>query len=207
MVRALLLATVATLIVAGCSLHSIGPGVSNSSGQDFYVRVHYDYGEIHVLRAPAHKDVDVVWFGEVGELQASIELLRPDCSVVGSWRNASGGLITIDAAGSASFGPASEQEAANLLNTDEVGACGATQVPPASSGPNRLSGRWLTLAGRKNGFDLVGSRSGVSPTLYECHEKAMRGASPVTTLACQGNQHREAPRHVVRRIGPVAPEA
>jgi hypothetical protein len=131
-VRALFLVTVATLIVAGCSLHSIGVGVSNSSGEDFYLRLHYDYGEIHVLKAPAHKDVDVLWFGEVGELQASIELLRPDCSVVGSWRNASGGLITIDAAGSASFGPASDQQVANLYYTDEVGACGATQFPPAS---------------------------------------------------------------------------
>jgi hypothetical protein len=111
-VRALVLVVVATLIVAGCSLHSIGVGVSNSSGQDFYVRLHYDYGEIHVLKAPAHKNVDVLWFGEVGELQATIELLRPDCSVVGSWRNASGGSITIDAAGSASFGPISEQEVA-----------------------------------------------------------------------------------------------
>lgn len=135
-VRALFLAAVATLIVAGCSLHSIGVGVSNSSGEDFYVRLHYDYGEIHVLKAPAHKDVDVLGFEEVGELQASIELLRPDCSVVGSWRNASGGLITIDAAGSASFGPASEQEVANLYYTDEVGACGATQFPPASPSPS-----------------------------------------------------------------------
>ena len=127
---------VATLVVAGCSLHSIGVGVTNRSDEDFYVRLHYDYGEIHVLKAPAHKDVDVLWFGEVGELQASIELLRPDCSVVGSWRDASGGLITIDAAGSASFGPASEQEKANLLGTDEVGACGATQFPPASPSPS-----------------------------------------------------------------------
>lgn len=123
---------IATLVVAGCSLHSIGVGVSNSSAQDFYARLHYDYGEIHVLKAPAHKNVDVLWFGEVGELQSSIEFLRPDCSVVGSWRNASGGLITIDAAGSASLGPTSEQEVANLLDTDEVGACGATQFPPAS---------------------------------------------------------------------------
>ncbi len=137
-VRALFLATVTTLIVAGCSLHSIGVGVSNSSGEGFYVRLHYDSGEIHVLKAPAHKDVDVLWFGEVGELQASIELLRPDCSVVGSWRNASGGLITIDAAGSASFGPASEQEVANLLDTDEVGACGATQFAPVSPSPSVL---------------------------------------------------------------------
>jgi hypothetical protein len=134
--RVLLVATIATLIVAGCSLHSIGVGVSNSSGEDFYVRLHYDYGEIHVLKAPAHKDVDVVWFGEVGELQATIELLRPDCSVVGSWRNASGGMITIDAAGSASFGPASEQQVANLYYTDEVGACGATQFPPVSPSPS-----------------------------------------------------------------------
>jgi hypothetical protein len=131
-VRALLLAAVATLVVAGCSLHSIGVGVSNGSGEDFYVRLHYDYGEVQVLEAPAHTDVDVLWFGEVGELEASIELLRPDCSVVGSWRNASGGLITIDAAGSASFGPASEQQVANLGNTDEVGACGATQFPPTA---------------------------------------------------------------------------
>ena len=29
----------------------------------------------------------------------------------------------------------------------------------------------------------------------------------MTRLGCQSNQHREAPRHVVRRIGPVAPEA
>jgi hypothetical protein len=135
-VRALLLAAVATLIVAGCSLHSIGVGVSNSSGQDFYVRLHYDYGEIHVLKAPAHKNVDVLWFGEVGELQATIELLRPDCSVVGSWRNASDGSITIDAAGSASFGPISEQEVAYLGDTEEVGACGATQFPPASPSPS-----------------------------------------------------------------------
>ena len=135
-VRALVLVVVATLIVAGCSLHSIGVGVSNSSGQDFYVRLHYDYGEIHVLKAPAHKNVDVLWFGEVGELQATIELLRPDCSVVGSWRNASGGSITIDAAGSASFGPISEQEVAYLGDTDEVGACGATQFPPGWPSPS-----------------------------------------------------------------------
>jgi hypothetical protein len=135
-VRALFLAMVATLIVAGCSMHSLGVGVSNSSGQDFYVRLRYDYGEIHVLKAPAYKHVDVLWFGEVGELQASIELLRPDCSVVGSWRNASGGLITIDAAGSASFGPISEQEVANLFYTDEVGACGATQFPPGWPSPS-----------------------------------------------------------------------
>ena len=135
-VKALLFATIATLIVAGCSLHSIGVGVSNSSVEDFYVRLHYDYGETHVLKAPAHKNVDVLWFWEVGELQATIELLRPDCSVVGSWRNALGGLITIDAAGSASFGPASEQEVVDLFYTDEVGACGATQFPPASPSPS-----------------------------------------------------------------------
>ncbi len=135
-VRVLLFATVATLVVAGCSLHSIGVGVSNNSGQDFYVRLHYDYGEVHVLKAPAHTNVDVLWFGEVGELQASIELLRPDCSVVGSWRNASGGFITIDAAGSASFGSASDQEVANLFYTDEVGACGATQFAPVSPSPS-----------------------------------------------------------------------
>lgn len=135
-VRALGLVVVAAVAVAGCSLHSIGVGVSNSSGEVFYVRLHYDYGEIHVLKAPAHKDVDVLWFGEVGELQASIELLRPDCSVVGSWRSLSGGLIAIDAAGSASFGPTSEQVVAYLLYTDEVGACGATQFPPASPGPS-----------------------------------------------------------------------
>jgi hypothetical protein len=135
-VRALFLAAVATLIVAGCGLHSIGVGVVNGSGEEFYVRLHYDDGEIHVLKAPAHKDVDVLWFGEVGDLQASIELLRPDCSVVGSWRNASGGLITIDAAGSASFGPASEQQVADLLDTDEIGACGATQFPSVSPSPS-----------------------------------------------------------------------
>jgi hypothetical protein len=135
-IMTLVLVVVAAVAVAGCSLHSIGVGVSNSSGEDFYVRLHYDYGEIHVLWAPAHKDVDVLWFGEVGELQASIELLRPDCSVVGSWRNASGGLITIDAAGLARIGPASEQEVANLVYTDEVDACGATQFPPASPGPS-----------------------------------------------------------------------
>jgi hypothetical protein len=134
-VRVLLLATVATLIVAGCSLHSIGVGVSNSSGEDFYVRLHLDYGEIHVLKAPAHQDVDVLGFVEVGELQASIELLRLDCTVVGSWRNTSGGLITIDAAGSASFGPTSEQQVANLSYTYEVGACGATQFPLTSPSP------------------------------------------------------------------------
>ncbi len=135
-VRLLFVVALAALAVAGCGQHSIGVGVRNSSGEDFYVRLHYDYGEIHVLKAPAHKDVDVLWFGEVGELQATAELLRPDCSVVGSWRNASGGVITIDAAGSASFGPTSEQEVANLQYTDEVGACGATQFPPASPSPS-----------------------------------------------------------------------
>ncbi len=135
-VRSLIVGALTALAVAGCGQHSIGVGVRNSSGQDFYVRVHYDYGEIHVLKATAHKDVEVIWFGEVGELQASIELLRPDCSMVGSWRNASGGMITIDTAGSASFGPPSEQEVTNLQNTDDVGACGATQFPSASPSPS-----------------------------------------------------------------------
>jgi len=84
----LFLATVTTLIVAGCSLHSIGVGVSNSSGEGFYVRLHYDSGEIHVLKAPAHKDVDVLWFGGSASCRPALScfagLLRRRL-----WRNAS----------------------------------------------------------------------------------------------------------------------
>jgi DNA-binding LacI/PurR family transcriptional regulator len=53
---------------------------------------------------------------------------------------------------------------------------------------------------RKIGF--VGAF--VQHDTMECHEKE---ASPVTRLGCHSNQHREAPPNVVRRIGPIAPEA
>lgn len=134
--RQVLSAAAVAVVLAACSVHTFRVTAANSSAQEYYVRVRYDYGEVHVLHLPAHAQTVPLWM-QAGELRATIDLLRPDCSVVGSWRDASGGMITIEADGSASFGAIPEDEAGGSplpeAAASEVTACGNTQFPAPSA--------------------------------------------------------------------------
>jgi hypothetical protein len=139
-------AAIAVVLTAACSVHTFRVTAVNGSAEEYFVRVRYDYGEVHVLRLPALTQTIPV-FGQAGELNATIDLLRPDCAVVGSWRDASGGLITIGAHGSASFGanPDEEQAGGSYLpevGASEVAACGNTQflAPSPTSSPSPTGG-------------------------------------------------------------------
>jgi hypothetical protein len=135
-----LAAAAAAVVLSACSVHTFRVTAVNPSAGEYYVRVGYDYGEVHVLRLPARTQTIPV-FGQAGELHATIDLLRPDCSVVGSWRDASGGLITIEVDGSASFAVIRGEEQATdptlpEVNASEVAACGNTQFPAPSPTPS-----------------------------------------------------------------------
>lgn len=133
---AALLAAAITLVVAGCTEPG-PPGirvvVSNQAGIDVLVRAHLGDGEVHVLRAPAHTNVEMrVALADVPP--PTIDILHADCSVEGSWPVPSGAKITIDPSGSASLGPIPPDEPGDLL-MDEVAACGNTQYPAGSPSP------------------------------------------------------------------------
>lgn len=129
-----MLAALVTVVTAACSSQPpILVAVHNASADEFYLRVRWAYGEVHVLRAPAHTDGQIV-SAQAGEPPASIELLRPDCSAVGTWPGRLGGMITIEAAGSTSFGPIPSDEP-GLLTIADVAACGNTQFPARSGSP------------------------------------------------------------------------
>jgi hypothetical protein len=130
------LIVVTALLVAGCTEPG-PPGilvvVSNRSANDVLVRAHLGDGEVHVLRAPAHTDVEMR--DALADVPPpTIDILHADCGVVGSWPMPTGGKITIDPRGSASLGPIPPDEPGDLL-MDEVAACGNTQLPGGSPGP------------------------------------------------------------------------
>ena len=133
---AALLAVVIALVMAGCTEPG-PPGirvvVSNRSASDVLVRAHLGDGEVHVLRAPAHTDVELR--DALADVPPpTIDILHGDCGVVGSWPMPSDGKITIDPSGSASLGPIPPDEPGDLL-MDEVAACGNTQFPTGSPVP------------------------------------------------------------------------
>lgn len=127
------LAGLVIVVIVACSQPPILIMVHNASASEFYLRVRWDYGEVHVLRSVAGSD-GVVVSAQAGHPPATVELLRPDCSVVGSWAGRSGGMISIEAGGSARFGPIpADQPGPPAM--DEVAGCGNTQFPAASNSP------------------------------------------------------------------------
>jgi hypothetical protein len=133
-----LLLVVALASLAACSVHTFRVTAANNSAEEYYVRARFDDSEVHVLRLPAQSETIPV-FTQAGDLHATIDLLRPDCSVVGSWRDISGGRITVAGDGSSSFTAISDEEPSGSafpeVAATEVPACGNTQFEAPTSTP------------------------------------------------------------------------
>lgn len=122
------------LLAAACSNEPILVTVHNPTNEEYLLRLSWSYGEVHVLRVPAGKGASAI------SLQAGyrplVEILRPDCSVVGSWTLEASALIPIGADGRSSIGPPEAPPPGTEppeTVTEEVAACGATQFPEPSA--------------------------------------------------------------------------
>lgn len=122
----LVLAALAT----ACASEPIYVTVDNPTADDYLLRLTWSYGEVHVFRVPSGKAA------VAASLQSGyrplVEILRPDCSVVGSWTLEASALIRIGSDGRPSAGPPGASSPGTEppeTVTEEVGACGATQFP------------------------------------------------------------------------------
>lgn len=121
-------------LAAACSSEPISVTVDNPTADEYLLRLSWSYGEVHVFRVPSGKGASAV------SLQSGyrplVEILRPDCSVVGSWTLDASALIRIGPDGRPSVGPPGEfspgTEPPETV-TEEVAACGATQFSPGPS--------------------------------------------------------------------------
>jgi hypothetical protein len=122
-------------LAAACSNEPISVTVANPTADEYLLRLSWSYGEVHVFRVPSGKGAFAV------SLQSGyrplVEILRPDCSVVGSWTLDASALIRIGPDGRPSAGPPGEFSSGTEppeTVTEEVGVCGATQFrePTAS---------------------------------------------------------------------------
>jgi hypothetical protein len=122
-------------LAAACSSEPISVTVANPTADEYLLRLSWSYGEVHVFRVPSGKGAFAV------SLQSGyrplVEILRPDCSVVGSWTLDASALIRIGPDGRPSAGPPGEFSSGTEppeTVTEEVAACGATQFrePTAS---------------------------------------------------------------------------
>jgi hypothetical protein len=115
-------------LVSACGYERIVVTVYNPTADEYLLRLSWSYGEVHVFRVPSGKGAFAV------SLQSGyrplVEILRPDCSVVGSWTLDASALIRIGPDGRPSVGPPGEfspgTEPPETV-TEEVAACGATQ--------------------------------------------------------------------------------
>lgn len=125
---------VLTLFAAACSNEPILVTVHNPTNDEYLLRLSWSYGEVHVLRVPAGKGA-LATSVQAG-YRPLVEILRPDCSVIGSWALESSVLIRIGADGRPSIGPPEEPPPGTEppeTVTEEVAACGATQFPASSA--------------------------------------------------------------------------
>lgn len=136
--RAILVAVVAlvALVAVGCSPKPIEIVVHNPTEESFLLRLGWSYGEVHVLRVPPGTWATVR--SAQADYRPLVELLRPDCSVLGSWTLEASALIRIGSDGGPTAGSLEALPPGTELaeiGTDEVAACGNTQFtesPPAS---------------------------------------------------------------------------
>jgi hypothetical protein len=115
-------------LVAACGYERIVVTVSNPTADEYLLRLSWSYGEVHVFRVPPGKGA------RAASLQAGyrplVEILRPDCAVLGSWTLEKSALIRIAPDGRPSAGPPEEPPPGTeppATVTEEVAACGATQ--------------------------------------------------------------------------------
>jgi hypothetical protein len=122
------LLVLAVLIAACGGYEPIVVTVFNPTADEYLLRLSWSYGEVHVFRVPPGKGA------RAASLQAGywplVEILRPDCAVLGSWTLEKSVLIRIAPDGRPSAGPPEEPPPGTEppeTVTEEVATCGATQ--------------------------------------------------------------------------------